>query len=207
MLDTADVQVDATGMIGSDVGTWAHSVALDLGIDELVLVRRVQVAQLVPARAGPLRHHVGVAPVLLRSVAEIELDVHPSIEPVERALGIGELVVGVERALLGVSRLPGRPPRLYNQYRQHLPMERMDMAARALSSATISFVLVSVPVKLYSAGDTSGSISFNWIRPNARVPILCLPGSYRVEIVDRHGAMTARELAIGPEGCDLRVPE
>lgn len=37
------------------------------------------------------------------------------------------------------------------------------MAARALSSATISFGLVSVPVKLYSAGDTSGSISFNWI--------------------------------------------
>lgn len=37
------------------------------------------------------------------------------------------------------------------------------MAARAISSATISFGLVSVPVKLYSAGDSSGNISFNWI--------------------------------------------
>ncbi len=37
------------------------------------------------------------------------------------------------------------------------------MSARAISSATISFGLVSVPVKLYSAGDSSSSISFNWI--------------------------------------------
>jgi DNA end-binding protein Ku len=37
------------------------------------------------------------------------------------------------------------------------------MSARAISTATISFGLVSVPIKLYSAGDTSASISFNWI--------------------------------------------
>ncbi len=37
------------------------------------------------------------------------------------------------------------------------------MAARAIGSASIAFGLVSVPVKLYSAADTSGSISFNWI--------------------------------------------
>src|SRR5690606_31656051 len=37
------------------------------------------------------------------------------------------------------------------------------MPARPLSSATISFGLVSVPVKLYSTGDSSASISFNWI--------------------------------------------
>ncbi len=37
------------------------------------------------------------------------------------------------------------------------------MAARAMGSASIAFGLVSVPVKLYSAGDSSSSISFNWI--------------------------------------------
>lgn len=35
------------------------------------------------------------------------------------------------------------------------------MSARAIGTATISFGLVSVPVKLYSAGESAGSISFN----------------------------------------------
>lgn len=37
------------------------------------------------------------------------------------------------------------------------------MAARAMGSATISFGLVNVPVKLYSTSESSHSISFNWI--------------------------------------------
>ena len=37
------------------------------------------------------------------------------------------------------------------------------MAARAMGSATISFGLVNVPVKLYSTSESSRSISFNWI--------------------------------------------
>ncbi|MEJ2218398.1 MAG: Ku protein, partial [Gemmatimonadota bacterium] len=37
------------------------------------------------------------------------------------------------------------------------------MSARAIGSATLSFGLVSVPVKLYSSSDSSASISFNWI--------------------------------------------
>jgi DNA end-binding protein Ku len=37
------------------------------------------------------------------------------------------------------------------------------MTARAIGSGTISFGLVSVPVKLYSAGDTTAAVSFNWI--------------------------------------------
>ena len=37
------------------------------------------------------------------------------------------------------------------------------MSARAISTANVSFGLVSVPVKLYSAGDASASVSFNWI--------------------------------------------
>jgi DNA end-binding protein Ku len=37
------------------------------------------------------------------------------------------------------------------------------MSARAIGSATVSFGLVSVPVKLYSAGDSTAAVSFNWI--------------------------------------------
>lgn len=37
------------------------------------------------------------------------------------------------------------------------------MPARPLTSATVSFGLVSVPVQLYAAGESQGSISFNWL--------------------------------------------
>ena len=37
------------------------------------------------------------------------------------------------------------------------------MSARAIGSATISFGLVSVPCKVYSAGDSTAAVSFNWI--------------------------------------------
>ncbi len=37
------------------------------------------------------------------------------------------------------------------------------MSARAIGSATVSFGLVSVPVKVYSAGDSTAAVSFNWI--------------------------------------------
>src|SRR3990172_10984399 len=37
------------------------------------------------------------------------------------------------------------------------------MAARPIGSATISFGLVSVPIQLYSASESSVAVSFNWI--------------------------------------------
>ena len=37
------------------------------------------------------------------------------------------------------------------------------MSARPIGSATISFGLVSVPIQLYSASESSAAISFNWI--------------------------------------------
>lgn len=37
------------------------------------------------------------------------------------------------------------------------------MSARAIGSATISFGLVSVPIKLYSSSESSSAISFNWL--------------------------------------------
>jgi len=37
------------------------------------------------------------------------------------------------------------------------------MSARAIASTTISFGLVSVPVKLYSSAESSTAVSFNWL--------------------------------------------
>jgi DNA end-binding protein Ku len=37
------------------------------------------------------------------------------------------------------------------------------MSAHSIGSATVSFGLVSVPVKLFSAGESSANISFNWL--------------------------------------------
>ena len=37
------------------------------------------------------------------------------------------------------------------------------MAARAIASGTISFGLVSVPIKLFSTSESKSSISFNWL--------------------------------------------
>ena len=37
------------------------------------------------------------------------------------------------------------------------------MSARPIGSATIAFGLVSVPIKLYAAGESSAAVSFNWL--------------------------------------------
>ena len=37
------------------------------------------------------------------------------------------------------------------------------MSARPIGSATIAFGLVSVPIKLYSTGESSAAVSFNWL--------------------------------------------
>ena len=37
------------------------------------------------------------------------------------------------------------------------------MSARATASATVSFGLVSIPVKIYSTGESSANVSFNWL--------------------------------------------
>src|ERR1044072_1683494 len=37
------------------------------------------------------------------------------------------------------------------------------MAARAMGTGTVSFGLVSIPIKLYSTGESSAGISFNWL--------------------------------------------
>ena len=37
------------------------------------------------------------------------------------------------------------------------------MSARPIGSATIAFGLVSVPIKLYSASESSAAVTFNWL--------------------------------------------
>src|SRR5205823_12348015 len=46
---------------------------------------------------------------------------------------------------------------------EYTPQENGPMAAHSIGSATISFGLVSVPIKMFSAGESSAAISFNWL--------------------------------------------
>ncbi|MBK9386026.1 MAG: carboxypeptidase regulatory-like domain-containing protein [Planctomycetes bacterium] len=46
-----------------------------------------------------------------------------------------------------------------------------------------------------------------WLRDGWRFPIAALPGSYRLELEDRFGKKSARQIELGPGGLDLQVPE
>ena len=98
VLHAADIQIDTAGMIGADVGAGAHPVVLDRRIDKGVGVGRVEIAQLVPTRPGPLGHHVGIAPVRPGAIAEVQRDLDPLAEAIEWAFRLREFVVGVEGA-------------------------------------------------------------------------------------------------------------
>jgi DNA end-binding protein Ku len=59
------------------------------------------------------------------------------------------------------------------------------MAAHALGSATISFGLVSVPVKLFSASESQAAVTFNWLHKKCgsrlRQQYICQQDSEKVE--------------------------
>jgi len=63
------------------------------------------------------------------------------------------------------------------------------MAAHSIGSATISFGLVSVPIKMFSAGESSAAISFNWLhtKDGARLKqqYVCSKDGEKVENDDR----------------------
>ena len=63
------------------------------------------------------------------------------------------------------------------------------MPAHAIGSATISFGLVSVPIKMFSAGESSAAISFNWLhkKDGARLKqqYICSKDGEKVENDDR----------------------
>jgi len=63
------------------------------------------------------------------------------------------------------------------------------MSAHSIGSATVSFGLVSVPVKMFSTGESSAAISFNWLhkKDGARLKqqYVCSKDGERVENEDR----------------------
>src|SRR5689334_15624584 len=62
------------------------------------------------------------------------------------------------------NRDPGRPrntPQRRPQSRPRKTQGEIQMAARSLASLTLSFGLVSIPVKVYSATESSASVRFN----------------------------------------------
>src|SRR5256885_4233035 len=63
------------------------------------------------------------------------------------------------------------------------------MPAHSIGSATISFGLVSVPIKMFSAGESSAAISFNWLhkKDGARLKqqYVCSKDGEKVENDDR----------------------
>src|SRR5207253_1035830 len=98
-------------------------------------------------------------------------------DPLEVAVLDGVILdVDGEPFVGGVARRPfGHGPR--PQYSVH-PQPQVEMVAvgrtltlspagpmpaHSIGSATISFGLVSVPIKMFSAGESSAAISFNWL--------------------------------------------
>ncbi|MFI5279605.1 MAG: Ku protein [Gemmatimonadales bacterium] len=72
------------------------------------------------------------------------------------------------------------------------------MSARPLSSATISFGLVSVPIQMYSASESQAAISFNWI--NKKTGARCKQqyiDSTTGEKVEKEDMMKGREFSKG----------
>src|SRR3989449_4166538 len=63
------------------------------------------------------------------------------------------------------------------------------MSAHPLGSATLSFGLVSVPIKMFSTGESSAAISFNWLhkKDGARLKqqYVCSKDGDKVEKEDR----------------------
>lgn len=72
------------------------------------------------------------------------------------------------------------------------------MPARAISNATISFGLVSVPVEVYSTGESAASISFNMLHKDCGTKLkqqyIC---PKHESIVDRENTVKGREFAKG----------
>ena len=103
VLDAADVEVHAARIVRAVlIRARAQPVGFVGRIGDGLGVRRVGVAQLVPGRAGPLRHDVRVARVFLRPIAEIERDLHPlgGLGQRGRRLGIRVLRVEGHRAVV-----------------------------------------------------------------------------------------------------------
>ena len=94
MFHTAHVQVDAA-CVAFMLG--AHPIVLNVLVYKRGVVGWVEVAKFVPARTGPLWHHVYFTPILARSIAKIECHVHPVLHAGKWRDGVGSFVVRVEQ--------------------------------------------------------------------------------------------------------------
>jgi hypothetical protein len=55
--------------------------------------------------------------------------------------------------------------------------------------------------------DSTGHVLWQrWVEHGWKFPILLLPGAYRLELRDRAGRTEVRNVQLGAEGLDLRVP-
>src|SRR6266568_4438027 len=72
------------------------------------------------------------------------------------------------------------------------------MSAHAIGSATISFGLVSVPIKLFSAGEPTAAVSFNWLHKTdgsrLKQQYFCPKDG---EVVDKDGMIKGYEFSKG----------
>ena len=93
VLDAADIQVHTAGFL---LIRGAHPVLFVLWVAERVLVRGIHIAELVPGTSRPLRHHVGIASVLLGAIAQIQLDIDPVRRLGQRRVRLGLRVIGIE---------------------------------------------------------------------------------------------------------------
>ena len=98
VLHSANVEINATRVVRTEVGSWPHPVALNLRVDKAVIVRWVEVTKFVPTRACPLWHDVGISTVCLESIAEVELQFNPVTETIERAFRVAVFIISVERS-------------------------------------------------------------------------------------------------------------
>ena len=91
-------QVEYRMLCATDVKIWIAPIFFLFGIDQGSVIIRVDVAQVIPARAGPLRHGVGLSGGIDPTFdwfagggasCWIEINVQPCVGFGERTLAIG----------------------------------------------------------------------------------------------------------------------
>ena len=100
VLDAADVQIHAAFVTRILVVVRTHPVVELVLLHHVLGVGRVDVAHVVPAGAGPVRHGVGVAVVGLDAIAQVKFDLDPVLVAAQRSLRVGFGVHRIEGARL-----------------------------------------------------------------------------------------------------------
>ncbi len=165
VLDAADVEVHAA-VAGRGAGRH-HPVPLDFRVHQPLVVDRVQVAQVVPAGAGPLRHGVELAPVPPRAVAEVELDLRPVGGPGQRR----DRVAGLVLVRLGpeVGHLRQLDRQQFFRQRDRQPVGVVDDRERLAPVALPGEQPVAQPVGPLVVARSAALPASGW-RPRSRRP-------------------------------------